>query len=259
MADFKLLRLDAPDLSRYLPVFLAKDNSFKECLTVLSKEHTKLWQTGIDLWQQFYAKRATWGLRDWEHFLGLTTDESLSYTVRRSAIIAKLHGEQTVTVEFLENLVDSFTSDKSVRVVDHPDQYNVDIYFLNGSVLSFEEMDKAIRTFMPAHIGWVYRYNTSVNGALYAAAALRPARMILALGKAAKDTMSTTASVLRYDTAVFAATDNDDTAVAPTDLGAKTNPVWDATLAEITPCPYAEAGATDGLFTVQDDGTITTV
>lgn len=256
MADFKLLRLDAPDLSRYLPAFLTKDSSFKERLDVLSKEHTKLWQTGIDLWQQFYAKRATWGLRDWEHFLGLTTDESLSYTVRRSAIIAKLHGEQTVTVEFLENLVDSFTSDKSSRVVDHPDEYSVNIYLPNGGVLSFEEMDKAIRTFMPAHIGWVYHYNTLVYGHLYAAAALRSARMILALGKAAKDTMSTTASVLRYDTAIFTQTDDE---VAPTALGVKTNAVWDATATEITPSAYAESGATDGIFTVSSDGTITTV
>ena len=258
MADFKLLRLTDPDLGNYLPAFLKKDAAYKNSLDVLSKEHTRLWNICIETWKQFFVSESTWGLTDWEHFLGLSTDEKLSYIVRRSAIIAKMHGAQTVTTEFLERTVNSFTSDKSSRVVDHPDQYSVDIYLPNGGVLSFEEMDKAIRTFMPAHIGWVYRYDTSVYGGLYAAAALRPARMILALGKASADTMSTTKSVLRIDTAIFSESEDGNT-VSPTALGVKTNAVWDATATEVSPSPYAEAGATDGIFIVQADSTITTV
>lgn len=185
--------------------------------------------------------------------MGIPTDEKLSYTVRRAAIIAKMNGTQTVTKEFLERTINSFTSDKSSRVVDHPDQYSVDIYLPNGGVLSFEEMDKAIRTFMPAHIGWRYIYQTYVNGSQYIGAVLRPARTIMEMGRLKGDKL-TGQSVLRLDKSIDYV--NGDGQIQTTPDGVKTNAVLDATPTTISPCSSAPLGATDGIFYVSGDGSV---
>lgn len=253
MPNFKLLRDSDPDISKYLPLFLINDQTFKSWLDTQSEEHKRIWTDIIDVWKQSYVNEATWGLSDWETFLGIPTDEKLSYTVRRAAIIAKMNGTQTVTKEFLERTINSFTSDKSSRVVDHPDQYSVDIYLPNGGVLSFEEMDKAIRTFMPAHIGWRYIYQTYVNGSQYIGAVLRPARTIMEMGRFKGDKL-TGQSVLRLDKAIDYI--NGDGQIQTTPDGVKTNAVLDATPTTISPCTSAPIGATDGIFYVSGDGSV---
>lgn len=256
MPDFKLLRDKEPDCSRYLPAFLGNDPTFKAWLDTQSAEHKRGWLAIIDAWKQFYVQTATWGLAEWETFLGIPTDERLSDVVRRSAIIAKLNGTAAVTKEFLERTVNSFTTDKSSRVVDHPDQYSVDIYLPNGGVLSFEEMDKAIRTFMPAHIGWKYIYQTFVSGGLYMGGVIRPARTIMEMGRLKGDKL-TGQSVLRLDKAIDYV--NGDGQIQTTPDGVKTNAVLDATPTTISPCSSAPIGATDGIFYVSGDGNIKTV
>ena len=251
MPNFRLLRDSEPDVSRYLPLFLCSDPTFKSWLDTQSEEHKRIWLDIIDAWKQCYVKEATWGLSDWERFLGITTDEKLSYTVRRSTIIAKMNGTQTVTKEFLERTINSFTTDKSSRVVDHPEEYSVDIYLPNGGVLSFEEMDKAIRTFMPAHIGWKYIYQTYVNGTRYIGGVIRPARTILELGRLKNDKVGST--VLRLDKAIFSVNSDDEITDG---TGVKTNAVFDSDASTISPSVYAAAGATDGVFTIATDGTI---
>lgn len=253
MPNFKLLRDSDPDVSRYLPLFLINDPTFKAWLDTQSAEHKRIWTDIIDVWKQSYVNEATWGLSDWETFLGIPTDEKLSYTVRRAAIIAKMNGTQTVTKEFLERTINSFTSDKSSRVVDHPDQYSVDIYLPNGGVLSFEEMDKAIRTFMPAHIGWRYIYQTYVNGSQYIGAVLRPARTIMEMGRLKGDKL-TGQSVLRLDKSIDYV--NGDGQIQTTPDGVKTNAVLDSTPTTISPCSSAPIGATDGIFYVSGDGSV---
>lgn len=253
MPNFRLLRDSEPDVSRYLPLFLCSDPTFKSWLDTQSEEHKRLWMDIIDAWKQSYVNEATWGLSDWEAFLGIPTDEKLSYTVRRAAIIAKMNGTQTVTKEFLERTINSFTSDKSSRVVDHPDQYSVDIYLPNGGVLSFEEMDKAIRTFMPAHIGWRYIYQTYVNGSQYIGAVLRPARTIMEMGRLKGDKL-TGQSVLRLDKTIDYV--NGDGQIQTTPDGVKTNAVLDSTSTTISPCSAAPIGATDGIFYVSGDGSV---
>ena len=253
MPNFKLLRDSDPDVSKYLPLFLINDPTFKSWLDTQSEEHKRIWLDIIEAWKQCYVNEATWGLSDWEAFLGIPTDEKLSYTVRRAAIIAKMNGTQTVTKEFLERTINSFTSDKSSRVVDHPDQYSVDIYLPNGGVLSFEEMDKAIRTFMPAHIGWRYIYQTYVNGSQYIGAVLRPARTIMEMGRLKGDKL-TGQSVLRLDQSIDYV--NGDGQIQTTPDGVKTNAVLDSTPTTISPCSSAPIGATDGIFYVSGDGSV---
>ena len=253
MADFKFLRQKPPDLARYLPAFLYGSEEFAKIQAALEAMHKEQWLDQIEAGKQGFVNYATWGLTEWEHFLGLTTDETLSYKVRRSAILAKLNGSATVTVEFMERVVNSFTTDKTSNVVENYPDYSVYIYLPSGGVLSFEEMDRAIRTFMPAHLGWKYLYNTKTDANLYLAGVLRPNKGNTEIGKLTKDT-KTYASFWQVSTAVFEVDSDDE--VRPTEYGLAANPVWDATDTYIRPSAAAPVGSTDGIFEIDSAGNI---
>ncbi len=156
MPDFQYLRISPVNLLRYLPKFLAKDIVFKTIQDTLSNEHEKQRQLNIDTVRQFFVNTATWGLDDWEIFLGIDANKKLDYQTRRNNIISRINTTQTVTLEFINYLVNIFVADKSGLVKDYPENYAVEILLPDGKVTSFKDLESALKIYMPAHIGWKY-------------------------------------------------------------------------------------------------------
>lgn len=167
MADFQFLRVMPVSLQRYLPLFLSHDGDFKDTLGALSHEHERQRQWQIDVGKQFFINTATWGLDDWEAFVGIETDHKLDYQTRRNAILARINYAQTVTLSFLTTLVNLFVAKKNGIVVDHPDQYRLDILLPDGQVTSFENLEAALQLYVPAHLGWTYIAYMNASGAMY--------------------------------------------------------------------------------------------
>lgn len=132
MADFNFLRVLPVDLKRYLPQFLEQDPTFAETMESLSKEHEKQRLALMDITKQFFVTTATWGLDDWEDFLGITTDTNKTADARRQAIIQKINGNNVVTLDFLTTLVNMYVADGQAFIIDHPETYNVDILYHGG-------------------------------------------------------------------------------------------------------------------------------
>lgn len=163
MAKFNFLRVIPVDLKRYLPQFLEHDPTFAATLESLSKEHEKQRLTLMDITKQFFVKTATWGLSDWEEFVGLEHESADTLQIRRQKILRKLQGSQTVTVGFLEKLINQYIPDKSGTVTDHPETYSADF---NTPLLDKENMAKMtrdVRIYIPAHIGQVYKTHADTN------------------------------------------------------------------------------------------------
>ena len=59
MPNFRLLRDSDPDVSKYLPLFLINDKTFKSWLDTQSEEHKRIWLDIIDAWKQCYVNEAT--------------------------------------------------------------------------------------------------------------------------------------------------------------------------------------------------------
>lgn len=154
------MRQAAINILRYLPEFLAKDKTFKATNDADSREHNTIRIDLQELLDQFFIISSTYGLADWENLVGIETDPTLDLDARRQAVMAKLQNPESVTVAFLEKLINQYIADKSGTVTDHPETYSADF---NVPLLNKEDMagmTRDVRIYIPAHIGAVYKAHT---------------------------------------------------------------------------------------------------
>ena len=161
--DSGFIRQEKINIKRYLPEYLFKDDNFKATLDSESLEHDTIWIDLQDMLDQFYVKSATWGLERWEELCGITTDKTLSDSVRRSTIIAKLQNPSSVTEAFLRGLINQHILDKSGTVTDHFETYSADFNIPLVDKASLFCIAKDVRTYIPAHIGQVYKTHADTN------------------------------------------------------------------------------------------------
>ncbi len=144
------------NILNYLPYFLSKDARFKALNLSDSEEQERLRLAVQDLLNQLFIDTATWSLKLWEEFCGIATDEKADYKSRRGRVLDILNGKQTVTFEFITKLINRYVVDKSGFIIPHYDQYYVDVMVPDSKVSSFSELEKMLRIYMPAHLGWKY-------------------------------------------------------------------------------------------------------
>lgn len=158
------MRQAAVDILRYLPEFLAKSPRFKAANDADSKEHDTIRLDLQELLDQFYVASATYGLADWEEMVGITTDTSLSYESRRANVLAKLRKPESVTEAFLTELINRYIADQQGYILSYPAEYRIEILYHGGQVMDYDKLVKAVRTYIPAHLG--YKLVTITNGTL---------------------------------------------------------------------------------------------
>lgn len=151
------------DLSVYLPPFLLKDPEFAAKLEVESGAHEDVRQTLIDIISQLFVSTATWGLDSWEKFLDIPVDNTKTNEYRRQVIMRKMQGNKAVTVDFLRELINQYIPDKSGAVTDHPETYSADFSIPLVDKASLLGIAKDVRTYIPAHIGQVYKAHADTN------------------------------------------------------------------------------------------------
>ncbi len=171
------MRQDAVDILRYLPRFLQMDDSFFAVNQADSQEHDRIRLLLQDLLDQMYVPTATWGLELWESLLEITA-HSNSPDIRRNTIKAKLRATQSVTQPFLQSVVEMLVMGQSVRVIDMPTDYRLDIELKDGVVQSWRELEQALRLWVPAHIGWKYVARTDAALNVYVEAVVTAADIL---------------------------------------------------------------------------------
>ena len=163
------MRQDAVDILEYLPRFLRMDDTFYSTNQADSKEHDRVRLLLQDLLDQMYVPTATWGLQLWESLIEIAVrDGALEW--RRNEVKAKLRVAQSVTQPFLQSVVELSVVGQSVRVIDVPTDYRIDIELSDGAVKSWKSLEQTLRMWVPAHIGWKYVARTDADLHLYAGA-----------------------------------------------------------------------------------------
>lgn len=251
--DFQFLRTEPVALKRYLPVFLYLSPEFKAIQDSLQKEHERQRLAQIDVAKQFHAETATWGMASWERMLGINVDTSVDLETRRASVLAKMGKPPTVTPAFLTRMINLFTTMAATQIVEHPSEYTVDIYLPDSGMHDFTKIDKAVNTYLPAHLGHTYHFKTHLDASEYIGTVIRMASRGVECGLLANDEVLQTAVLWSVDTPVFEIKDD---AVHVTELGLKMNSVFSASTKEVTPCSSAPIGATDGIFYVSGDGSV---
>ena len=160
MNDF--LRKEKVDLARYLPAYLSKDETYDKLLKAIGHDQELIRLEIRSLLEQLFAASATECLDEWEDFLQI--DRKGSIQSRRNAVLAKIRGRQTVTLDFLTKVVNLYVSDKLATIKSYPTEYVVEILYHGGQVTDYAELRKAIRTYLPAHLG--FKLTTLTEGML---------------------------------------------------------------------------------------------
>ena len=148
------MRQDDVDISQYLPAFLSRSPHFKSTNEADSKEHDTIRIDIQDVLDQCYVASATWGLERWEELVGISTDTTLDINSRRQNVLAKLQKPESVTELFLTNLINRYIADKEGFIISHPAEYRIEILYHGGQVLDYEKLREAVRTYIPAHLGF---------------------------------------------------------------------------------------------------------
>lgn len=163
--DFQFLRTEPVDLKRYLPVFLYRSPEFKAIQESLQKEHERQRLAQIDVAKQFHVATATWGLSSWEKMLELDVNPNATVEGRRTNILIKLAKPESVTEKFLTRLINKFIADGQGFIINCPKSYMVDILYHGGQVTDYAALRNAVRTYLPAHLG--YKLVTITSGNLH--------------------------------------------------------------------------------------------
>ena len=143
-----------------------------------SNEHELQRENLETLLEQFFVTTATESLSKWESFLGIDVDEKKRDEDRRNVIIAKIRGTQTVTLDFMTRLVNTYIADGKAEVVDLPADYSIKIYYHGGQVTDYDKLHQAIKTYIPAHIGYKISTITRVKRQLHCSARIREHNVI---------------------------------------------------------------------------------
>lgn len=88
--------------------------------------------------------------------MGLPIDKNNDYKTRRAKILSRMNNRQTVTLEFVNYLINLFVADKTGYAVDYPEKYLLEIMLPDNKITDFKALEEILNIYIPAHIGWQY-------------------------------------------------------------------------------------------------------
>jgi hypothetical protein len=140
-------------LMDYLPRYYQDSKAMMEIMKIDAAELESLNAATLDVFDQFFINKATWGLDNWEKILNITPSDR-SYAQRRSVIISRLRGTGVVTAALIKNVAESFLNGE-VQVTEVFSNYEILVKFIGtrGIPDDLEGLRKSIRDIVPAHLG----------------------------------------------------------------------------------------------------------
>lgn len=145
-----------PFIERY-PRFLRGSPEFRDLQQALEPELAELWAARDSALEQLCVETATWGLSFWERTLGLPVDKGAGIDARRGRVRARLRSVGVTTVATVQSVAESFFSG-TVEVTEYAGDFLVEIRFFweSGPPPSMDDLTRALREIMPAHLGIAY-------------------------------------------------------------------------------------------------------
>lgn len=142
-------------LKNCVPGFITEEiEDFEVIYKIQQEEIDKLNKDIREALAQFFVYRATWGIQDWETFLGLVTNSTSQLEDRQAIVIAKLRGQGTSTVQVIENVAQSFVKDDKVTVTEDNPNSSFTIDFYSNNVKNLSSIENAIDEIKPAHLDY---------------------------------------------------------------------------------------------------------
>lgn len=146
-------------LIQLLPEHFAASSETVDYEAALESVLNTLLERHEDCVKQLDLEQATWGLDFWERAYGIVPDISRLPDFRRSRIRSKMRGAGTCNSEMIKNMAESFVNGQ-VELTETPSGAQVQIKFVSqyGVPSNQDDLTRALREVMPAHIAIVYSY-----------------------------------------------------------------------------------------------------
>ena len=163
------IRQEDIKLAEYLPAFIVKDEEINNLLSAESKEHDRQRKILLDILNQFFICKATWGLKMWEKMFQIYPKKTDSYELRRARIYTKLQAKQISTVEFLKSMAKKFFPSQATVEIKEVNEKNLFYLIANYTALDndYISLVDAFEIYKPAHLAMIIQhYLDGVGGFL---------------------------------------------------------------------------------------------
>lgn len=143
----------------YLPSYYETSRVMQAILQAQGTELDKLRQALDETLNQFFVNTATWGLDKWEEELGLPITPEQPLDERRDKIISRIRGYGTATIYLIKSVASSYARG-NVDVIEDVAFYKVIVRFIDarGTPPNLEDLKKALRDALPAHLDVIYEF-----------------------------------------------------------------------------------------------------
>lgn len=130
--------------------YYQENDVFRDIQNAQALEYDRIEENNKDLALQLSPATATWGLVYYEEALRLPMKDNTDYEARRPAVLAKLLKSENFSAKLIENLV--YAYGKRCVVTIDISNYLVNIAFIGGIPVLFEELQTAINNIIHAHL-----------------------------------------------------------------------------------------------------------
>lgn len=128
---------------------------FAELQKAFGNQATLIEEARDDLFRQLHVDTATWGLVLYENAYGISVNNAVSISDRRTRIKSKMRGVGVTTVDVLRDIAADFNNGRAV-VQEFPAEYRFLIRLINplGLPPGLDSLRAAIEELKPAHLAY---------------------------------------------------------------------------------------------------------
>ncbi len=141
------------------PQYYETSRVFKSYLQAAGPELDQFKQGVNEVLDQWFARKAGWGLDRWEEELGLINYAGKPDNQRQDRIISKIRGVGTVTIQLVKAACEAYDGG-AVEVTEQPELYQFTVEFVDtyGIPPNLDDLKAAIEEIKPAHLAVFYKF-----------------------------------------------------------------------------------------------------
>lgn len=160
MSDYPITSTSGKRMLSYLPGYYETSRIMRALVQTRGVEVDKAAQALNEILDQAFVTKSTWSMEDWEGELGLKPIPGMNDAERIDRIVSHIRGYGTCDFYLIKKVSEAYDKGAVDPIQNHT-LYQITIRFVDttGVPPNIEDLKKAVREVIPAHLEVVYEYN----------------------------------------------------------------------------------------------------
>lgn len=146
-------------MMNYLPPYYRTSRVMQHVMDTEEVEYKNIQEEIENIFQQFFVKKATWGLDIYEEELGLSPDECMPVEERRSRILAKKRGDKKLDKKQIQAVCLAYTNGEVEVWLGEDDKLHIKFISTKGIPKGYSELCKVMEDIHPYYIDLLWEYS----------------------------------------------------------------------------------------------------